>query len=51
MGERAEALTAFCGERGIRLSAAPRLRLVTHMDIRAEHIPVILDSFSAFARA
>ena len=50
IGERAEALTAFCGERGIRLSAAPRLRLVTHMDVRDEHIPAILESFAAFAR-
>lgn len=49
MGERAEALAAFCGERGIRLSAAPRLRLVTHMDIHSQHIPVILESFAAFA--
>lgn len=51
MGERATAAAAFCAERGIRLSAAPRLRLVTHMDVHAEHIPVILDSFAAFARA
>lgn len=50
IGERAEALAAFCAEAGIRLSAAPRLRLVTHMDVRQQHIPVVLDAFAAFAR-
>lgn len=51
MGDRAEALTAFCAARGIRLSAAPRLRLVTHMDVRSEHIPRVVESFAAFARS
>lgn len=50
IGERAEALAAFCAENGIRLSASPRLRLVTHMDVHGEHIPLIIERFAAFAR-
>ena len=33
VGEQAGALKAFCAERGIVLTAAPRLRMVTHLDI------------------
>ncbi len=33
MGDKAEALKAFAAERGIKLSAAARLRMVTHMDV------------------
>jgi threonine aldolase len=50
MGDRAGALKAFCAERGILLTAAPRLRIVTHMDVLPEHVEPILDSFAAFAR-
>ncbi len=51
MGDQAGALKAFCAERGIVLTAAPRLRIVTHMDILPEHVEAILDSFASFARA
>lgn len=51
VGEQAGALKAFCAERGIRLTAAPRLRMVTHLDVSAENIDRVLEAFSAFARA
>ncbi|SDH74348.1 L-threonine aldolase [Pseudomonas benzenivorans] len=48
IGERADALQAFCAERGIKLSAAPRLRLVTHLDVAASDIERVLEAFAAF---
>ncbi|WP_217477044.1 low-specificity L-threonine aldolase [Stutzerimonas stutzeri] len=51
IGDRAAALKAFCAERGIRLTAAPRLRMVTHLDVLPEHVDPILECFAAFARA
>nr|WP_298147888.1 low-specificity L-threonine aldolase [uncultured Pseudomonas sp.] len=50
VGDRAGALKAFCAERGIKLIAAPRLRMVTHMDVSAEDIGQVLEAFAAFAR-
>ncbi|WP_372875351.1 low-specificity L-threonine aldolase [Pseudomonas sp.] len=50
LGEQAGALKAFCAERGIRLIAAPRLRMVTHLDVSAADIDQVLEAFSAFAR-
>ncbi|AHL75012.1 threonine aldolase [Stutzerimonas stutzeri] len=51
MGDRAGALKAFCAERGVRLTAAPRLRMVTHLDVQPEHVDPILESFAAFVDA
>ena len=51
LGEQAGALKAFCAERGIKLTAAPRLRMVTHLDVSAADIDRVLEAFSAFARA
>jgi len=51
MGERAASLKAFCASRGIAVTAAPRLRLVTHLDVLPEHVDPILESFSAFLKA
>ncbi len=51
MGDRAGALKAFCAERGVILTAAPRLRLVTHLDVLPEHVEPVIESFAAFARA
>ena len=48
VGERAAALQAFCAERGIRLSAAPRLRLVTHLDVDASAMAQVIKAFAAF---
>lgn len=51
VGERADALKAFCAERGVQLIAAPRLRMVTHMDVSTADIDRVLEAFAAFARA
>ncbi|HLA32195.1 MAG TPA: low-specificity L-threonine aldolase [Pseudomonas sp.] len=51
IGEQAGALKAFCAERGIKLSAAARLRMVTHLNISAEAIERVIEAFAAFARA
>lgn len=50
LGEQAEALKAFAGERGVRLSAAPRLRLVTHLDVDREQIEQVVSTFAEFSR-
>lgn len=50
MDDRAGALKAFCAERGIILTAAPRLRMVTHLDVLPEHVEPILETFAEFAR-
>lgn len=50
VGEQAGALKAFCAERGIKLTAAPRLRMVTHLDVSAADIDRVLEAFSAFVR-
>ncbi len=51
VGERAVALRDFLAERGVRISAAARLRLVTHLDVSAESIGQVLDAFAAFRRS
>ncbi len=48
VGERAAALKAFCAERGIRLSATPRLRIVTHLDVDAGAMAQVIEAFAAF---
>lgn len=49
MGERAEAIKAFAAERGIKLSAASRLRMVTHLDISRPQIEQVVDTFAEFS--
>ncbi|MDP3814978.1 low-specificity L-threonine aldolase [Pseudomonas sp.] len=51
LGEQAGALKNFCAERGIKLSTAPRLRLVTHLDVAADDIAKVIEAFAAFPRA
>lgn len=51
IGERAAALKAFCAERDIRLSAAPRLRMVTHMDVSRDQLEQVIARFAAFRDA
>ncbi|MDO9618404.1 MAG: low-specificity L-threonine aldolase [Pseudomonas sp.] len=48
VGEQAGALKAFCAERGIKLTAAPRLRMVTHLDISSEDIDQVVAAFADF---
>ncbi|MCP1477455.1 threonine aldolase [Pseudomonas sp. EB276 TE3739] len=50
MGDKAEALKAFAGERGIKLSAAVRLRMVTHMDVSRAQIEQVIAAFVEFSR-
>jgi len=50
MGERAGAVKAFADERGVKLSAAPRLRMVTHMDVSAAQIDQVIATFVEFSR-
>lgn len=49
VGERAEALKAFAAGQGIRLSAAPRLRMVTHMDVSRSQIEQVIAVFAEFS--
>lgn len=51
VGERAASLKAFCADRGIRLSAAPRLRMVTHLDVSRAQLEQVLAAFAEFDRA
>ncbi len=48
LGEQAGALKVFCAERGITLTAAPRLRMVTHLDITPEAISQVIAAFADF---
>jgi threonine aldolase len=47
VGDQAAALKARAAEQGIKLSTAPRTRLVTHLDFHAEHIPRVRELFAA----
>lgn len=49
IGERADALKAHLRQHGIVVSAAARLRLVTHLDVSEADIARVLDAFAAFA--
>ncbi|MFV9685022.1 low-specificity L-threonine aldolase [Pseudomonas sp. NY15367] len=48
LGERASKVGAFMAERRIVVSAAPRLRLVTHLDVGSEGIERVIEAFAAF---
>ncbi|WP_374438734.1 low-specificity L-threonine aldolase [Pseudomonas panipatensis] len=50
IGAQANALRESLAARGIRISASPRLRLVTHLDVKAADISHILEGFAAFRR-
>ncbi|WP_374981747.1 low-specificity L-threonine aldolase [Pseudomonas solani] len=50
LGSQAPALKAFMAERGIVLSAAPRLRMVTHLDVDAAGIERVIEAFAEFRR-
>jgi threonine aldolase len=49
MGEKAEAIRAFAATRGIKLSAAGRLRMVTHMDVNRAQIEQVVATFADFS--
>lgn len=50
VGNKADAIKAFAAERGIKLSAAARLRMVTHLDISRVQIEQVVATFVEFSR-
>lgn len=50
LGSQAPAVKAFMAERGIVLSAASRLRMVTHLDVDAAGIERVIEAFAEFRR-
>jgi threonine aldolase len=48
IGDQAQALKDFCAEQGIVLSAAPRLRMVTHLDVSRAGIEQVVAAFARF---
>ncbi|RMN23673.1 Threonine aldolase, low-specificity, partial [Pseudomonas cannabina] len=48
VGDRAAALRAFCTGRGIVLTAAPRLRMVTHLNVSRAQAEQVIAAFAAF---
>lgn len=48
VGDQAQTLKAFCAGQGIVLSAAPRLRLVTHLDVPRAGIEQVVAAFARF---
>ncbi|WP_426233901.1 low-specificity L-threonine aldolase [Pseudomonas sp. TWP3-2] len=50
IGDQAEAFKRFAAERGIKLSAAGRLRMVTHMDVSRAQIEQVIATFVEFSR-
>lgn len=51
VGERAEALKGHAAQQGVRLSAASRLRMVTHLDVSTAQIDHVVQVFASFPRA
>ncbi|AYF87886.1 low-specificity L-threonine aldolase [Pseudomonas sp. JS3066] len=48
IGDQARALGDFLAARGIRVSPAARLRLVTHLDVQAADVPRVIEAFATF---
>ena len=49
IGDQADAIKAYAAERGIRLSASSRLRMVTHMDVSQAQIDQVIATFVEFS--
>jgi threonine aldolase len=49
MGEGASAVRDYAASEGIRLTASPRLRMVTHLDVSAEQVEQVVAMFERFA--
>jgi threonine aldolase len=50
LGQQAPALKVFLAEQGIKVTAAERLRLVTHLDVSSAATRQVLKAFADFAR-
>lgn len=48
LSERAGQIKGFMAERGIAVSAAPRLRLVTHLDVGSAGVERVIEAFATF---
>ncbi|WP_061240401.1 low-specificity L-threonine aldolase [Ectopseudomonas composti] len=48
LGERAGQIKAFMAERGIAVTASPRLRLITHLDVGSEGVERVIEAFATF---
>ncbi|WP_137885310.1 low-specificity L-threonine aldolase [Pseudomonas sp. 2FE] len=48
LGPLAPALKVFLAERGVKVTAAERLRLVTHLDVSSADIRKVIEAFAAF---
>lgn len=51
VGEQADALKSFFAERGVKLTAAARLRMVTHLDVSTDDINQVLKGFADFKQS
>lgn len=49
IGDKADAIKAFAAQREIKLSAAARLRMVTHMDVSRAQIDQVIATFVEFS--
>ncbi|MFJ2449817.1 low-specificity L-threonine aldolase [Pseudomonas sp. NPDC087626] len=49
IGDKADAIKAFAAERGVKLTAAARLRMVTHMDVGRAQIDQVIATFVEFS--
>ena len=49
LGDKADAIKAFAAERGVKLTAAARLRMVTHMDVGRAQIDQVIATFVEFS--
>lgn len=50
VGDRAGSLKAFCAARGIQLVAAPRLRMVLHLNVSRAQVEEVISAFAEFTR-
>ena len=51
LNTRASEFKAFAAARGVTVTAAPRLRMVTHLDVDAAQIEQVIGVFADFARS
>lgn len=49
LGEQAGAFAAFAAERDVKVTAAPRMRLVTHLDVSRADVERTVEVFAEFA--
>ncbi|WP_263260992.1 low-specificity L-threonine aldolase [Pseudomonas sp. RIT-PI-S] len=50
IGQAAIALRDFAASQGVRLTASPRLRMVTHLDVSAAQVEQVIEVFAGFTQ-